>query len=173
MENLRRHVDNLRTHFGFPCVVALNRFNSAPPPGELALVTAAAEKYGIQIVPATHWADGGQGAVPLAEAVVDAIENSPCNFRYLYPDEMPLWEKIRTIATKIYGAGSVTGDATIKRQIAKLEAQGFGNLPVCIAKTQFSFSTDASAVGLADGHTLHVREVRLSAGCRLRGGHLR
>jgi len=93
LENLRRHVDNLRTHFGFPCVVALNRFNSAPPPGELALVTAAAEKYGIQIVPATHWADGGQGAVPLAEAVVDAIENSPCNFRYLYPDEMPLWEK--------------------------------------------------------------------------------
>jgi len=163
LENLRRHVDNLRTHFGLPCVVALNRFNSDTTE-ELALVAAAAEKYGIQIVPATHWADGGQGAVPLAEAVVDAIDNSPSDFRYLYPDKMPLWEKIRTIATKIYGAGSVTGDVTIERQIAKLETQGFGHLPVCIAKTQFSFSTDASAVGLADGHTLHVREVRLSAG---------
>jgi len=163
LENLRRHVDNLRNHFGLPCVVALNRFDSDTAE-ELALVDAVAEKYGILIVPATHWADGGEGAVPLAKAVVDVIENTPAEFRHLYPNDMSLWEKVETIATKIYGAASVTGDATIKRQIAKLEAQGFGHLPVCIAKTQFSFSTDATAVGLADGHTLHVREVRISAG---------
>jgi formate--tetrahydrofolate ligase len=163
LENLRRHVDNLRNHFGLPCVVALNRFNSDTDE-ELALVAEAAIEIGVRIIPATHWSDGGEGAVPLAEAVVDAIDNSSSDFRYLYPDEMPLWDKIQTIATKIYGAGSVTGNVMISRQIAKLEEQGFGNLPVCIAKTQFSFSTDPAAVGLADGHTLKVREVRLSAG---------
>jgi formate--tetrahydrofolate ligase len=163
LDNLRRHIDNLRNHFGLPCVVALNRFSNDTAE-ELALVSECAEEHGIQIIPATHWADGGEGAVPLAEAVVNAVENPSEDFRFLYPDEIPLWEKINTIATKIYGAGAVSGNVTIERQIAKLEQQGFGNLPVCIAKTQFSFSTDASAVGIADGHTLKVREVRLSAG---------
>jgi formate--tetrahydrofolate ligase len=163
LTNLRRHVDNLRNHFGLPCVVALNRFSSDTPE-ELALVAAAGEAAAVPVIPATHWADGGAGAVPLAEAVIKAIDSAPSSFRFLYQDNLSLWDKLTTIATQIYGAGAVSGNVTINRQMAKLEEEGFGHLPVCVAKTQFSFSTDPEAVGLADGHTLKVREVRLSAG---------
>ena len=163
LTNLRRHVDNLRKHFGLPCVVALNRFDSDTPE-ELALVAEAGVQAAVPVIPATHWAEGSAGAVPLAEALINAIDGAPAGFRFLYQDDLSLWDKLTTIATQIYGAGAVSGNVTINRQIAKLEEQGFGRLPVCVAKTQFSFSTDPEAVGLADGHTLKVREVRLSAG---------
>jgi len=163
LTNLRRHVDNLRNHFGLPCVVALNHFSSDTPE-ELALVAAVGMEAAVPVITATHWADGGAGAVPLAEAVIHAIDGVPSTFRLLYQDNLSLWDKLTTIATKIYGAGSVSGNVSIDRQVARLEERGFGRLPVCVAKTQFSFSTDADAVGLADGHTLKVREVRLSAG---------
>ncbi len=163
LENLRRHLDNLRNHFGVRCVVALNRFGSDSDE-ELALVDALGLETGVPVAHASHWANGGEGALELAEAVVAAADGPPDTFRFLYPDEMPLWQKIETIATRIYGAGSVTGNVAIDRQVAALEAAGFGSLPVCVAKTQYSFSTEAAAVGLADGHPLKVREVRLSAG---------
>ena len=163
LANLRRHVENLRMHFGLPVVVALNRFDTDPAT-ELAMVADLGCELDVPVVPATHWAEGGSGAVPLAEAVIRVIDSGPSKFRFLYDDSLPLMEKLNTIATKIYRAGAVSGNVTINRQIAKLEDEGFGHLPVCVAKTQFSFSTDAEAVGLADGHTLKVREVRLSAG---------
>ena len=163
LANLRRHVENLRTHFRLPVVVALNRFDSDPAE-ELAMVADLGVELGVPVVPATHWADGGVGAVPLAETVIRAIESDGGEFKFLYEDSLSLMEKLETIATKIYRAGAVSGNVTINRQIAKLEGEGFGHLPVCVAKTQFSFSTDPDAVGLADGHTLKVREVRLSAG---------
>ncbi|MFZ9937835.1 MAG: formate--tetrahydrofolate ligase [Luteolibacter sp.] len=163
LRNLRRHLENLRGLFGLPCVVALNRFDSDTQE-ELALVSALGEDCGVPVVPATHWADGGAGAVPLAEAVLGQIMPGESSTRLLYPDEMPLMEKFDCVARKVYGADGISTNTSINRQIAALEAGGFGKLPVCIAKTQFSFSTEPAAVGLADGHTLKIREIRLSAG---------
>lgn len=163
LANLQRHVENLRDHFGVPCVVAFNRFHSDTAE-EAAMVIDACGEAAVPVASATHWANGGVGAVPLAEAVLRAIDQGPADFRFLYPDDMPLMEKITTIARKIYRSGTVSTNVAIDRQIAKLEDAGYGKLPVCIAKTQYSFSTDPEAVGLADGHTLKVREVRLSAG---------
>jgi formate--tetrahydrofolate ligase len=162
LANLSRHVANLRGHFGLPVVVALNRF-AGDSAGELAQVRDALAASGTVMAEATHWADGGAGALGLAEAVVAAAAGPPAG-RLLYRDELPLWEKLSTIAGKIYAAGEVAGNIAIDRQVAKLEEEGFGSLPVCVAKTQFSFSTEPAAVGLADGHTLKVRELRLSAG---------
>ena len=163
LRNLRRHLDNLRDLFGLPCVVALNRFDSDTD-DELALVSALGEDCGVPVVPATHWAEGGAGAVPLAEAVLSQIMPGESPARLLYPDEMPLLEKLDCVARKVYRAAGIATHVSINRQIAALEAAGFGKLPVCIAKTQYSFSTDATALGLADGHTLKIREIRLSAG---------
>lgn len=163
LQNLRRHLENMQANFGVPCVVAFNRFDSDTA-DEVALVLRAGDDLGVPIVSATHWADGGAGAVPLAEAVLRVIEAGPADFRFLYPDDMPLLEKVGVIARKIYHAGAISTNVTIDRQIAKYEELGYGKLPVCIAKTQYSFSTDPEAVGLADGHSLKVREVRLSAG---------
>ena len=163
LENLKRHLANMRDHFGVPCVVAFNRYESDTAE-EVALVMRAGEEMGVQVASATHWADGGAGAVPLAEAVLREIGAGSPDFRLLYPDELPLMEKVKVIARKIYQAGAVSTNVAIDRQVAKLEELEYGSLPVCIAKTQYSFSTDPAAVGLADGHTLKVREVRLSAG---------
>jgi formate--tetrahydrofolate ligase len=163
LANLRRHLGNLRDHFGVPCVVAFNRYESDTAE-EVALVLRTVGELGVPIASCTHWADGGAGAVALAEAVLREIEAGPADFRFLYPDDLPLLEKAGVIARKIYGAAAVSTNVTIDRQLAKLEELGYGKLPVCIAKTQYSFSTDPDAVGLADGHTLKVREVRLSAG---------
>ncbi len=163
LRNLRRHLENLRGLFGLPCVVALNRFDSDTQE-ELALVSALGEECGVPVVSATHWADGGAGALPLAEAVLGQINHHESPARLLYPDEMPLTEKLDCVARKVYGADGISTNDSINRQIAALETGGFGKLPVCIAKTQFSFSTEPAAVGLADGHTLKIREIRLSAG---------
>ena len=160
--NLERHVENLRK-FGVPIVVAINRF-SADTEAEIAEVHASCEKLGVPCRMADHWAHGGAGAADLAHAVVAAIEANTAEFRTLYPDDMTLWDKLGTIAREIYRAGSVTADATVRKRFEELQAEGFGHLPICVAKTQYSFSIDSKAVGAPTGHTLAVRELRLSAG---------
>ena len=160
--NLERHIMNLQ-QFGLTPVVCINRF-----PGDTAeditLIQAICRDLGVRAVPADHWAAGGAGATELAQAVLDQLRDEVPAVRFLYDDSLPLAEKIETIATRIYHAGQVEFSAQASRQLREYEALGFGYLPVCIAKTQFSFSVDAGLLGAPSGHTLPVREVRLAAG---------
>ena len=160
--NLARHIENIKS-FGLPVVVAINQF-SADTPAELAAVREVTQGYGVRAIDANHWAEGGNGTTELAQAVADMADSGEARFTTTYPDEMPLWEKIEAVATRIYRADGITADQKTKNQIADLQAGGYGNLPVCIAKTQYSFSTDPDKKGAPTGHTLTVREVRLSAG---------
>src|SRR5215469_12596186 len=160
--NLARHLANIR-QFGVPAVVSVNRF-SADTAREHARLQELCAAEGVKVVIADHWAQGGEGAVELARAVVDLAESGASDFRFLYPDEMPLLDKVRTIAQRIYGARDVEADKSVRDQFAQLQDQGFGNFPVCIAKTQFSFSTDPNAKGAPSDHVLTVRELRASAG---------
>jgi formate--tetrahydrofolate ligase len=160
--NLARHIANMKG-FGLPVVISINRF-SADSAAEIALVKELSAAAGVGCVLADHWADGGAGAAELARTVVETIESTPAKLALLYPDEMPLLEKIRTIAQKLYGARDIAADKSVRDQLAGFEAAGFGHLPVCIAKTQYSFSTDANAKGAPSDHIVPVREVRLSAG---------
>ena len=163
--NLARHIENIKS-FGLPVVVAVNRF-SADTDAEMAAVREVTGGYGVTAIDADHWADGGAGAVQLAEEVVGVADNDDGgarNFRTAYPDEMPIWDKIKTVATTLYRADDITADQKTRNQIQDLQDGGFGNLPVCIAKTQYSFSTDPNLKGAPSGHILPVREVRLSAG---------
>ena len=160
--NLARHVRNIGK-FGVPALVAVNRF-SADTPAEMDRLRELCAGIGVRCILADHWATGGRGAAELARAVVALTEAEPSRFRVLYPDEMALWDKLRTIATEIYDAAEVTADAAIRKRFDTLEKEGFGHLPICVAKTQYSFSTDPKAVGAPSGHTLQVRDVRLSAG---------
>jgi formate--tetrahydrofolate ligase len=160
--NLERHVDNVRERYGMPCVVALNH-RSHDSAGEIELLTARAQAHGAQVVVARHWAEGGKGAAELARAVV-ALCEQPNQFRFVYEADDSLWDKVTAIATRIYGASEVKANARIRAQIESLQAQGYGRLPVCIAKTQYSFSTDPSLRGAPSGHVIDVREVRLAAG---------
>jgi formate--tetrahydrofolate ligase len=159
--NLVRHVRNMQK-FGLPVVVAINRF-TADTPAELAAVAAACQTIGVQAVPCNHWAEGGQGALALAEAVM-ALAEQQSSFQLLYPNDMKLEQKIRTIATEIYGAAEVSFEPAAQSQLQAFEAAGFGALPVCMAKTQYSFSADPALKGAAENFNLRVREVRLSAG---------
>jgi formate--tetrahydrofolate ligase len=162
--NLERHVENVRQHYGLPCVVALNRFASDTA-AEQELVTAHMAALGVPAVVAAHWADGGRGAVDLARHVIELCESGrEPGVQLVYEDDDPLWEKIEKVARKIYRAAQVTADARVREQIARLQEEGYGKFAVCIAKTQYSFSTDARLRGAPSGHTLDVREVRLSAG---------
>ncbi|MDE2163531.1 MAG: formate--tetrahydrofolate ligase [Alphaproteobacteria bacterium] len=161
-ENLAHHIANVKK-FGVPPIVAINRFVSDTD-AEIAAIEKMIAELGCRVVLCTHWADGGRGAEELARRVADLCETGQADFKPLYPDEMPLWEKIRAVATSIYGAGDVTADKTVRQRIDDLQKEGYGHFPVCIAKTQYSFSTDPQLKGAPSGHTLHVREVRLSAG---------
>jgi formate--tetrahydrofolate ligase len=164
MENLARHLRNVREVYGIPCVVALNRF-PADTDAEVALVTELVDGLGVRTHPATHFVDGGVGATDLAKGVLDLLEDSdPSTFSFVYPDEASLTEKAEIVAHRLYGASIVTWDARARRRLERLEADGYGGLPVCVAKTQYSFSTDPALRGAPTGHDLHVREVRLSAG---------
>jgi formate--tetrahydrofolate ligase len=164
MENLARHLRNVREVYGIPCVVALNRF-PADTDAEVARVVELVDGLGVRTYPATHFVDGGTGATDLAKGVLDLLEESgPSTFSFTYPDDLPLVQKAETLAHRLYGASSVTWDGKAKRRLDRLEADGYGGLPVCVAKTQYSFSTDATLRGAPTGHDLHVREVRLSAG---------
>jgi len=164
IENLARHLRNVREVYGIPCVVALNRFPTDTDE-EIARVTELVDELGVRAYPATHFVDGGTGATDLAKGVLEELEKSdPETFAYTYPDEIPLKEKVETLAHRLYGASSVSWDGKAQRRLQRLEADGYGGLPVCVAKTQYSFSTDATLRGAPSGHNLHVREVRLSAG---------
>jgi len=160
--NLRRHLANIR-QFGVPAVVSVNRF-SADTAREHARLQELCAAEGVKVVIADHWAQGGEGAVELARAVVDLAESGKADFRFLYPDEVPLLDKVRTIAQRIYGARDVEADKSVKDRFAALQGDGFGHLPVCIAKTQYSFTTDPNIKGAPSDHVVTVREVRLSAG---------
>jgi formate--tetrahydrofolate ligase len=118
----------------------------------------------VPVISARHWADGGKGAEAVAHAVVKIVEQGKNNFHYVYDDALPLWDKMRAIATKIYGAADISADAKVRAQIARMQADGYGHFPVCVAKTQYSFSTDPAARGAPSGHIVNVREVRLAAG---------
>ncbi|HLG48834.1 MAG TPA: formate--tetrahydrofolate ligase [Reyranella sp.] len=162
MSNLKRHVENVRK-FGLEPVISINRF-SADTDAEIALVKSACAKLGVEAVMADHWAEGGKGAADVARAVVKVVESGKSNLKLLYPDDMPLYDKIRTIAREIYGAADISAPKPVRDQLASFEAMGYGKVPVCIAKTQYSFSTNPDLKGAPEGHTIAVREVRLSAG---------
>ncbi len=160
--NLERHLENLRG-FGVPTVVSVNRF-SADTEAELGRLKELCDGMGVEAVIADHWAQGSEGAAELAHAVVKLADSGKADFRLLYPDEMPLRDKIKTIAQKIYRARDIACDAAIESRLAELQKAGYGHFPVCIAKTQYSFTTDTNAKGAPDDHILGVREIRLSAG---------
>src|SRR5947207_1124459 len=160
--NLQRHLENLRG-FGVPTVVSVNRF-SADTEAELGRLKELCAKEGVEAVVADHWARGGEGAADLARAVVKLADSGKAEFKLLYHDEMPLRDKIKTIAQKIYRAKDVACDGAVETRLAELQKGGFGNFPVCIAKTQYSFTTDPNAKGAPTDHVLGVREIRLSAG---------
>jgi formate--tetrahydrofolate ligase len=162
MANLKRHIENIKK-FGIVPVVSINRF-SADSEAEIALVKDGCKQLGVEALMADHWAMGGEGAIDVARAVVKVVESGKSKLKLLYPDEMPLWDKINTIAKEIYRARNVTADKAVRDQLAQFEAMGYGKLPVCIAKTQYSFTTNADTKGAPDDFVMNVREVRLSAG---------
>jgi len=165
--NLRRHVENVRK-FGVPVIVAINAFTADTAAEHDWVRQACRDKLEVDAVVCRHWAEGSRGAEDLAHAVVD-LASRPARrqgdgFRVLYPDHMPLWDKVRTVATEIYGASDIIADKKIRDRFRELQADGFGELPVCIAKTQYSFSTDPDLRGAPTGHVVPIREVRLAAG---------
>jgi len=160
--NLERHVRNIASVYNLPLVVAINHFTSDTK-AEIDLLRNRVEALGIKIVLATHWADGGIGAADLAHSVVELCEK-PNQMKFVYEDAQSLWEKVAAVATRIYGAKQVTADVKIINQLKEYEASGHAHFPVCIAKTQYSFSTDASVRGAPSNHTINVRDVKISAG---------
>jgi formate--tetrahydrofolate ligase len=160
--NLSRHIENVRK-YGLPVVVCINRF-SADTTAEMAALRALCAKHEAECVVSDHWARGGEGAKDLGSAVLKAIETQPSNFQVLYPDDLTLWKKAQTIVREIYGGEDIIGDQKVRDRFKELQDQGYGHLPVCIAKTQYSFSTDPDLKGAPRGHVVPIREVRLSAG---------
>jgi len=160
--NLERHVENVGKVYGIPCVVSINRF-TFDTQAEIDLVTQRMKKLGAQVVLATHWGDGGKGAAELAKIVVGLCDQ-PSKPTFVYEDADPLWEKINKIARKVYRAANVTADAKVKAQIQKLQDDGYGHYPVCVAKTQASITVNAAVRGAPTDHVVNIREVRLAAG---------
>ena len=161
--NLERHVNNLKNHYGLPVVVGINGFIHDTE-NEREILKLKSDELNVPIISSTHWADGGKGAKALAETVVDIIDKSENNFKYLYEDKLDLWSKMEKIAKNIYGASGIDAPANIRKQISELQESGYGHYPVCVAKTQYSFSTDPSLRGAPDNHIIQIREVRLAAG---------
>ena len=161
--NLERHVNNVRNHYGLPCVVAVNHFVDDTE-AELALLAHKMAHHEVPVVVARHWAEGGAGAEELAREVVRIAQTTPADFRFVYDDAMTLWQKAEAVATKIYGAAEVVADTRVRERLQELQDAGHGHLPVCIAKTQYSFSTDPTLRGAPSGHALNIREVRLASG---------
>jgi formate--tetrahydrofolate ligase len=162
MANLQRHVENVQK-FGIVPIISLNRF-SADTEAEIALVKDKCKALGVEAIMADHWAMGGEGAADVARAVVKVVESGKSKLKLLYPDDMPLFEKIRTICKDVYRARDVSADKSVRDQLGAFEQMGYGNLPVCIAKTQYSFTTSADTKGAPNDFVVNVREVRLSAG---------
>ena len=161
--NLERHVHNMRENYGLPCVVSINHFTSDTAE-ELDALRAHMDAMGVPVVVARHWAEGSKGAEELAHIVVKLAESGTAKTKFVYADEDSLWDKMKAIATKIYGAADISADSAVRAKIAKLQTDGFGHYPVCVAKTQYSFSTDPKLRAAPSGHTVNIREVRLSAG---------
>ena len=163
LTNLERHVKNVTQHYGLPCIVSINHFTHDTD-NEVKLLKEKMAKHGVAVVLAKHWAHGGAGAEELAHTVVDLIAKSSSTMKFVYEDSATLWDKVKAVATKVYGAADISADAKVKTQLQKFQDEGYGHYPVCIAKTQYSFSTDATVRGAPSGHTVNIREVRLSAG---------
>jgi formate--tetrahydrofolate ligase len=160
--NLQRHVNNVRNHYGLPCVVSVNHF-TADTAAEHALLANNLAALDVPLIVARHWAEGGAGAVDVARKVVELVEGGTSDFRFVYDETQTLWDKVKAIATKIYGAADISADAKVRARIEEMQAD-YGHYPVCIAKTQYSFSTDPTARGAPSGHIVNIREVRLAAG---------
>jgi len=162
LANIERHINNIRNNYGLPCVVAINH-RTEDSKEEVNLLIERLSHHGAKVVLARHWAEGGKGAVEVAKAVVEMCEQ-PNSFKFVYEEQMPLWDKMKAIATRIYGASDITGDSKVRAQVKRLQESGYGHYPVCVAKTQYSFSTDPQLRGAPSGHVVNVREVRLAAG---------
>jgi formate--tetrahydrofolate ligase len=160
-DNLARHIRNVKS-FGMLVAVAVNRF-TADTDAEVAAIGEGVEGLGVEIIECTHWADGGTGTEALAHHVVELVNSGKSQFAPIYDDDMALWDKVKTIATKLYGADDITADKKVRNQFAYLQ-EDYGTLPVCMAKTQYSFSTDPNLKGAPSGHVIQIREVRLAAG---------
>ena len=160
--NLERHVSNVRNQYGLPCVVSVNHF-TADTDAEHAVLAKKMASLDVPLVLARHWAEGGAGAADLARKVVEIADQGATNFRFVYEEKQSLWDKVKTIATKIYGAADISADSKIRARFEELQ-KSYGHYPVCIAKTQYSFSTDPSLRGAPSGHMVNIREVRLAAG---------
>jgi formate--tetrahydrofolate ligase len=160
--NLARHLRNVKT-FGVPVVVAINRFDGDSE-AEIEAIQAAAHEQGTEVIVCTHWAEGSAGAEHLAQAVVKLAESGASQFAPLYDSAMPLWDKIHTIATTLYGAHDIMADKKVRDHIQGYQDAGYGHFPICMAKTQYSFSTDPALRGAPYGHEVPIREVRLSGG---------
>jgi formate--tetrahydrofolate ligase len=163
LANLERHVNNVRNHYGLPCIVSINHF-TFDTVAEVELLKSKMAHHEAPVILAKHWAEGGSGATDVARAVVEIVEKVPSSFKFVYDEKLPLWDKIKTIATKIYDAADVTADSKVRARIKKLQEDGYGHYPVCVAKTQYSFSTDPQLRAAPSGHVLNIREVRLAAG---------
>lgn len=162
LTNLGRHIKNVQK-FGVPAVVAVNTFISDTQ-AEFEAVKKYCDNLQVSAIKCTHWSDGGAGAEELAHKIVEIAESNQADFKLLYADDLSLWEKVKTIATEIYGASEITADKEIREQFKTLEAAGYGRFPICMAKTQYSFSTDPNLKGAPSGHSVQIRELRLSAG---------
>lgn len=161
-ENLERHLYNINVHYGLPAVVCVNHF-TFDSDAETDLLKKKCESLGVKCVVSKHWAEGGKGAEELAEEVSNIVDNRKAGFNYLYENKLPLWEKIKTVATKIYGAEGITASAKIRAEIAQLQ-EHYGELPICIAKTQMSFSTDPNVRGAPTSHTIEISGIKLENG---------
>jgi formate--tetrahydrofolate ligase len=161
--NLERHLNNLRNHFGLPVVIAINRF-ADDTEAEMRLVQQKVAHHGAPVIVTRHFEAGGAGAEDLACEVLRLADSGAADFRFLYDEDLPLWQKMKAIATQIYGAADITAETKVRTQIRRLQDDGYGRLPVCVAKTQYSFSTDSLLHGAPSGHVVNIREVRLAAG---------
>jgi len=162
MTNLERHIANVRDRMGLPCVVSINH-RAEDTPAEIAALQERASQLGVKILNSRHFAEGSAGATELAHEVVRLCEQ-PNNFSMIYEDSLPLWSKMKKVATELYGAADITADAKVRVSIRSLQENGYGHYPVCVAKTQYSFSTDPKLRGAPNGHVVNIREVRLAAG---------
>ncbi|QWC99894.1 formate--tetrahydrofolate ligase [Polynucleobacter paneuropaeus] len=161
--NLERHVENITQVYNLPCIVSINKFTSDTS-AEIELIKKRMKTLGVEVVLASHWGEGGKGAAELAKVVVDMCESDTKQMTYVYDDQDSLWEKVNKIAKTVYRASEVNADAKVRAQIESLQQQGYGHYPVCVAKTQSSFSTDPKLRGAPDNHVITIREVRLAAG---------
>jgi formate--tetrahydrofolate ligase len=160
--NIERHVNNIRNNYGLPCVVSINH-RTEDTDAEVKLLMDKMAHHQAKVILARHWAEGGKGAVEVAKEVVRLCDE-PTDFKFVYDEKDTLWDKMKAIATRIYGASDITADSKVRAQIKKLQESGYGHYPVCVAKTQYSFSTDPQLRGAPSGHVVNVREVRLAAG---------